>query len=77
MTKFDWEKANRLEIPKEKRRVSNRTKVLKAYENGAKNERQRIIRMLIDKAIQSRLELCDDEADVYDFAVDLIKGEQK
>lgn len=46
-------------------------------ELGAQIERQRIIRLLIDKAIQSRLDLCDDEADVYDSAVALIKGEQK
>jgi hypothetical protein len=46
MSRFDWEKQNRAEQPKEKRRLSNRAKVLKAYENGAKRERARIVQLL-------------------------------
>lgn len=46
MKKLNWEKANRAEKPKEKRRLSNRTKVLAAYENGAKREQDQIIQKL-------------------------------
>lgn len=46
-------------------------------ELGAQAERQRIVRLLIDKAIESRLNLRDDEADVFDFAVAIIKAGQK
>ena len=46
MSKLNWEKQNKAELPKLKRRESQRTKVLKAYENGAKLERERIIKLL-------------------------------
>lgn len=46
-------------------------------ELGAQEERGRIVRLLIDKAIESRLNLRDDEADVFDFAVAIIKAGQK
>lgn len=48
MTKLNWEKKNKEAKPKAKRNQSNRTKVLKAYQNGAKNERQRIIKKIED-----------------------------
>ena len=50
MTKLNWEKKNKEAKPKAKRNQSNRTKVLKAYENGAKNERQRIIKKIREYA---------------------------
>jgi hypothetical protein len=65
MSKLDWEKQNKAELPKLKRRESQRTKVLKAYENGAKRERQRIIKLL------------EEDADNNYYALQLIKGEQK
>jgi hypothetical protein len=46
MTKLNWEKRNRIELPKQKRRESQRTKILKAYANGSKNERERIIKLI-------------------------------
>lgn len=55
MSRLDWEKRNKVEQPKEKRRLSNRSKVLKAYENGTKRERERIIKLLGDYA-QKELE---------------------
>ena len=65
MSKLDWEKQNKAELPKLKRRESQRTKVLKAYENGAKLERQRIIKLL------------EEDADNNYYALQQIKGEQK
>jgi hypothetical protein len=44
---------------------------------GVEFERQRIIKLLIDKAIQWRGEKLHQQADYIDFAIDLIKGEQK
>jgi hypothetical protein len=46
VSKLNWEKQNKAEQPKEKRKVSNRTKVLKAYQNGASRERERIIKLV-------------------------------
>jgi hypothetical protein len=46
VTRLNWEKRNKDEKPKEKKALSNRTKVLKAYENGAKRERARIVQLL-------------------------------
>jgi len=46
MSKLDWEKQNKAERPKQKRRESQRTKILKAYENGTKRERERITKLL-------------------------------
>lgn len=48
MTKLNWEKANKAEKPREKRRISNRTKVLAAYANGTQRERERIIKLIQD-----------------------------
>lgn len=77
MSKLDWEKQNRLELLTEKRRVSNRTKVLKAYENGAKNERERIMKLL-DSPLHHNIQSPDIHKDCYTCVlVDLIKGEQK
>jgi hypothetical protein len=44
---------------------------------GVQSERERIIRLLIDKAIQWRSENLHQQADYIDFAIDLIKGEQE
>ena len=46
MTKLNWEKANRTRKPKQRRKVTDRSKVIKAYENGSKNERARILNIL-------------------------------
>ena len=46
MSRLDWEKRNRAEMPKQKRRHSNRSKILAAYENGAHRERDRIIALV-------------------------------
>jgi hypothetical protein len=73
MTRLNWEKQNRSEIAKEKRRESQRTKILKAYQNGAKRERERII-----KSLESELALYPDDLKTgFSFAIRTIKGEQK
>jgi acyl-CoA reductase-like NAD-dependent aldehyde dehydrogenase len=68
MTKLNWEKANKAEKPKEKRRISNRTKVLAAYANGTERERERIIK-LIQENMSGR--------DSWLSVIQLIKGEGK
>jgi hypothetical protein len=86
MTRLNWEKQNRSEIAKEKRRESQRTKILKAYQNGAKRERERVIKLL--EPLAKHDELCYDEGKItcyfddchasdYQYAIELIKGEQK
>ena len=44
------------------------------WSQGAEFERERIIRLLIDKAIQWRGADLNQQADYIDFAIDLIKG---
>jgi hypothetical protein len=66
MSRLNWEKQNKAELPKLKRRESQRTKVLKAYENGVKRERERIIKLFKDT-----------DSVMGDWAIALIKGEQK
>jgi hypothetical protein len=68
MTKLNWEKANKAEKPKEKRRISNRTKVLAAYANGTQRERERIIK-LIEVNMSGR--------DSWLTVIQLIKGDIK
>jgi hypothetical protein len=46
MSRLDWEKRNRAEMPKQKRRQNSRSKVLAAYENGARRERDRIVALV-------------------------------
>jgi hypothetical protein len=70
VSKLNWEKQNKAELPKLKRRESQRTKVLKAYENGAKRERERIIKLL-EEVLQFDSE--DEKRNLFA----LIKGEQK
>ena len=43
----------------------------------AELERQRIIKLLIDKAIEWRTADLHQQANYLDFAIELIKGEQK
>jgi hypothetical protein len=78
MTRLNWEKQNRAELPKLKRRESQRTKILKAYENGAKREREHIVRLLT--AEMERIEQWTDYPATNALAnirAELIKGEQK
>ncbi len=78
MSKLNWEKQNKLEQPKERRRRLDREKVTKAYANGAKNERERIIKLLESTlGIGLDLETTDFRDTVIKNAVKLIKGEQK
>ena len=79
MTRLNWEKQNRSEMAKEKRRESQRTKILKAYQNGAKRERDHILRILENNHLPNlgfpshnamgNCPAC--------WTLDLIKGEQK
>ena len=52
MTKFDWNKANRAEMPKVARQKTETQKrqeaVAKAYANGTDRERERIIKLIKD-----------------------------
>jgi hypothetical protein len=86
MSKFDWEKRRKAEQPKEKRRVSNRSKVLAAYANGSKNERERIIKLLKPHAEHDE-DMCyfegkrecypeDCSAPLIQWVIALIKGEK-
>ena len=76
MTKLNWEKKNKEAQPKAKRNQSNRTKVLKAYENGAKNERERIIK-LIRQHQRENPNLHFQYWSALSDAVSLIKGENE
>jgi len=67
MTRLNWEKQNKLEQQKERRRRLDREKVTKAYANGAKNERERIIQL-----VKGELPLVLQER-----FIELIKGEQR
>jgi hypothetical protein len=69
MSKLDWEKRNSSERPKTKRRTSNRTKVISAYENGTKRERERIVRAL-------EIALEGGGKGSWKLAIELIKGQQ-
>jgi len=72
MTKFDWAKANRTEMPKVARPKTETQKrqeaVAKAYANGTARERERIIKLL-ETQMAGR--------DSWLTAIELIKGEQK
>lgn len=46
-------------------------------ERGVEQEQNRVVRLFIDKAIQSRVDLRDYEADFFDFAVALVRAQQK
>lgn len=43
---------------------------------GAKHEQERIIKLLIDKAIEWRTNYLHKQADYIDFTIELIKGEK-
>jgi len=72
MTKLDWAKANRTEMPKVARPKTETQKrqeaVAKAYANGTARERERIIKLL-ETQMAGR--------DSWLTAIELIKGEQK
>ncbi len=72
MTKLDWAKANRAEMPKVARPKTETQKrqeaVAKAYANGTVRERERIIKLL-ETQMAGR--------DSWLTAIELIKGEQK
>ena len=72
MTKLDWAKANRAEMPKVARPKTETQKrqeaVAKAYANGTARERERIIKLL-ETQMAGR--------DSWLTAIELIKGEQK
>ncbi len=71
MTKLDWNKANRAEMPKVARPKTQTQKrqeaVTKAYENGTTRERQRIIKLVEDNFGNQ----------TSNIIIELIKGEQK
>ena len=69
MSRLDWEKRNRVEMPKQKRRQSNRSKVLAAYENGARRERDRIVALV-------EAWLADDQGDLRNV-LNLIKTDNE
>jgi hypothetical protein len=86
MSKLNWEKRRKAEQPKEKRRPSNRSKVLSAYANGSKNERERIIKLLKPHAEHDE-DMCyfegkrecypeDCSAPLIQWVIALIKGEK-
>ena len=72
MTKLDWAKANRAEMPKVARTKTETQKrqeaVAKAYANGTSRERERIIKLL-ETQMAGR--------DSWLTAIELIKGKQK
>jgi hypothetical protein len=69
VSRLDWEKRNRVEMPKQKRRQSNRSKVLAAYENGARRERDRIVALV-------EAWLADDQGDLRNV-LNLIKTDNE
>lgn len=78
MSRFDWEKQNKVEQPKQKRPLSNRSKVLTAYENGTKRERERIVRLIETLDLQYVPDGVQDfiAGDALDL-INLIKGRQQ
>jgi hypothetical protein len=72
VTKLDWAKANRAEMPKVARTKTETQKrqeaVAKAYANGTSRERERIIKLL-ETQMAGR--------DSWLTAIELIKGKQK
>jgi hypothetical protein len=71
VTKLDWDKANRAEMPKVARPKTQTQKrqeaVTKAYENGTTRERQRIIKLVEDSFGNQ----------TSDIIIELIKGDTK
>jgi len=71
MTKLDWDKANRAEMPKVARPKTQTQKrqeaVTKAYENGTTRERQRIIKLVEDSFGNQ----------TSNIIIELIKGDTK
>jgi hypothetical protein len=71
VTKLDWNKANRAEMPKVARPKTQTQKrqeaVTKAYENGTTRERQRIIKLVEDSFGKQ----------TSDIIIELIKGDAK
>ena len=77
MSKLNWEKQNKAELPKLKRRESQITKVLRAYENGAKLERERIIKLL-KNPYWHNIQSPDIHIECHMCkTIELIKGENK
>ena len=85
MTKLDWNKANRAEMPKLARKKTETQKrqeaVAKAYANGTSRERERIIKLLEPLGCEANGVEHDCQNGLgYTTAADLIaliKGEQK
>lgn len=78
MSRLNWEKQNKVERPKQKRRLTNRSKVLTAYENGTKRERERIVRLIETLDLQYVPDGVEDfiAGDALDL-INLIKGGQQ
>ena len=78
MSKFDWEKQNKAELPKLKKRESQRTKILKAYENGSTRERERIIKVLENYIDTDPINSQEDHAiRAFRHIITYLKGNQK
>ena len=77
MTKLDWNKANRAEMPKLARNKSETRKrqeaVAKAYSNGTSRERERIVRLLELAKLKTGWDL---EAEI-DRLIQELKGQTK
>ena len=77
MTKLDWNKANRAEMPKLARKKTETQKrqeaVAKAYANGTARERERIVQLLELAKLKTGWDL---EIKVQQIITNL-KGEQK
>ncbi len=67
MSRLDWEKQNRKETPKAKKQQNEKSKILKAYQNGTSRERERIIKVLEENFIDNEL---------LQLAIKLIKGDK-
>lgn len=80
MTKLDWEKANKQELPKNIKSKSQTQKrqeaVAKAYANGTARERERIIKLL-EPYTECNDELCYPSCDCprSELFIAFIKGE--
>ena len=85
MAKLNWEKQNKVEQPKAKRKRLDREKVTKAYSNGAKNERQRIMQIIEKRKAYDCTCSCDCHSHTSPCTacqadnelIEIIKGENK
>ena len=85
MAKLNWEKQKKVEQPKAKRKRLDREKVTKAYSNGSKNERQRIIQIIEKRKAYDCTCSCDCHSypspctacQADNELIEIIKGENK